>query len=120
MKKSLLKFTAILFTAALATTSFAGDKEAKAGGAFMGKVSTVAEGTITVSNKKKGDQTFKTTADTKITKADGTAAAASDLKVGSIVKVTPGTTPDQAAKITLVGPKKKPEAAKPEAPKTTE
>jgi len=116
MKKSLLKFTAILFTAALATTSFAGDKDAKSGGAFSGKVSVVADGTITVANKKKGDQTFKTSADTKVTKADGTAGAASDIKVGSMVKVVPGTSPDQAAAITLVEHKKK-ESAQPEAPK---
>ncbi len=123
MKKLLFTFTAILFTAALAATSFAEDKEAKAEGAFKGKVSAVADGTVTVANQKKGDQTFKTSAETKIIKADGTDGAASDLTVGSMVKVTPGTTPDQAAKITFVEPKKKPDAkpdAKPKAPKTEE
>jgi hypothetical protein len=123
MKKPLLTLTALLFTAALATTSFAGNQEGKAGGAFMGKVSASADGTLTVANKKKGDQTFKTSAQTKITRADGTAGTAADLKVGSLVKVVPGTSPDQAAEIKLAEPKKKegkPEAAKPDAPKTTE
>lgn len=111
MKKNLIRFTALLFAAALATTSFAADgaKEKKGDKptACRGKITALADGTLTVSNKKKGDTTFKTNAETKYLKADGTAGTASDIKTGTPVAVTPGKSPDEAAKVKVITPKKK-------------
>jgi len=110
MKKSLIKIVTALFTVALATSSFAGKGGAKER-PTMGKVTAVADGTITISNKRTGDKTFKTSSDTTYAKADGTTGAATDIKVGSMVKVTAGATPDAAASIALFEHKKKDAAA---------
>lgn len=111
MKKSLIKFTALLFVVAFATTSFAADgaKEKKTDrpAGSRGKVTAIADGTLTISNKKKGDTTFKTNAETKYLKADGSEGTASDIKTGTPVMVTPGKSPDQAAKVKVLAPKKK-------------
>lgn len=72
-----------------------------------GKVSAVGEAEITISNKKGGDKTFKTDADTKFSKTDGSKIALSDVKVGSVVQIKAGATPDVAAKVTVVEQKKK-------------
>lgn len=106
MKKSLIKIATAFCAVAIATSSFAGKDGEKAKG-FAGKVSAVADGTITVANKKLGDQTFKTSADTKVLKADGTAGSLSDIKSGSMIRVTAGSAPDQAASIQVVEKKKK-------------
>ncbi len=107
MKKSLVKFTALAFAVAIASTSFAADgaKEDKKG--LTGKISTVADGSITVANKKLGDQSFKTGSDTKVLKADGSAGSLSDLKSGSHVRITPDPTGEQASQIQIVEHKKK-------------
>lgn len=125
MKKSLIKFTAFLFVAALATTSFAaeGAKEKKGDkpAGSRGKVTAMADGTLTVSNKKAGDKTFKTNDSTKYIKADGTTGTASDIKTGTPVIVTPGESPDQAATVKVIAPKKKGETAdKPKKKKAAE
>jgi len=88
---------------------------------FGGKVAAVGAGTITVSNKKKGDQTFKTDAATKYVNADGSAATASDIKVGERVQVIAGATADQAATVTLQagGKKGAPKTPAKDAGKTT-
>ena len=106
MKKSLIKVATALFAVAIATSSFAGKDGEKAKG-VGGKVSAVADGTITVANKKLGDKTYKTSADTKVVKADGTAGTLSDIKSGSMIRVTAGAAPDQAASIQIVERKKK-------------
>ena len=106
MKKSLFKLATAFFVVAIATSSFAGESGKKPKG-IVGKVSAVADGTITVANKKTGDQTFKTSADTKVLKADGTAGSLSDLKSGAMIRVTASASPDQAATIQVVEKKKK-------------
>lgn len=98
MKKSLTLLAAALV--ALASTSFAGDKPAS------GKVSAVSGDSITLANKKTGDKTFKTGADTKVLKADGSTGTLSDIKDGSLLKITAGSSPDQAAQIQIVEKKK--------------
>lgn len=114
MKHTLVKFATTAIVLALATTAFAGKEGGKQGGS-AGKVSAVADGSITITNKKTGDHTFKTAPETKVVKTDGAAGALSDVKVGSLVRITAaGTAPDQAAQIQLVERKKK------DAPKTAE
>ncbi len=107
MNKTLIKVATALFTVAIATTSFAGKGEKPA----MGKVTAVTDSSITVNNKKTGEKTFKISPDTKFAKVDGTAGAASDIKVGSMVKITAGATPDAAATISAYEHKKKEGAA---------
>lgn len=102
MKKSLIKLASFAFAIAIASSSFAAEGKPSAG-----KVSAVADGSITVANKKSGDQIFKTGADTKVLKADGSAGSLSDIKSGVKVKVTAGSAPDQAAQIQIVEAKKK-------------
>jgi len=102
---------AALFT--IPQSAFAGQKEkADKAGEAAGKVTAVGEGTITITSKKNGEQTFKTDSTTKFAKADGSAATATDIKVGARVKVAPGASPDQAAQISLHEPKAKDGAAK--------
>ena len=108
MKKHIITALSIAALYALPQTILAGQTGEPA---FAGKVSAVAEGTITVTNKKSGDKTFKTDSSTKYAKSDKTDAAAADLKVGSMVKVKAGATPDQAATIIMVVPATK-DAAK--------
>lgn len=105
MKKHIITTLSIAALLVLPQAIFAGEK----GGAvaFGGKVTAVADGTITVTNKKSGDKTFKTDAATKYAKADKTDAAAADIKVGSMVKVKAGAAPDQAATIILAAPTNK-------------
>lgn len=112
MKKSLIKLTAFAFAVAIATTSFAADgaKEGKKG--LAGKVSTVADGSITIASKKLGDQSFKTGSETKVLKADGSAGSLSDLKSGASVRITPDPSGEQASQIQIVEHKKKDDAEK--------
>ncbi len=102
MKKHIITTLSIAALLALPQAVLAGQKGGEA--AFGGKVTAVSEGTITVTNKKSGDKTFKTDAATKYAKSDKTDAAAADIKVGSMVKVKAGTAPDQAASIILAVP----------------
>jgi len=117
MKKYIITTLSIAALLVLPQAVFAGEKGE---GAFGGKVTAVAEGTITVTNKKSGDKTFKTDAATKYAKSDKTDAAAADLKVGSMVKVKAGAAPDQAATIILVVPPAKDSAKEGKNAKTKE
>ena len=105
MKKHLITLATVLIALAAAPASFAGkhDKE----GGIAGKVSAVANGSVTITNKKEGDRILKTDASTKVTKLDGTAGALSDITAGAHVRVKAGTAPDQAAEIRIVEHKKK-------------
>lgn len=105
MKKSLHLLATLLFTVAIASTAFAGDKPSS------GKVSAIADGSLTLANKKTGNTTFKTGSDTKVLKADGSAGSLSDIKDGAHIKVTAGSAPDQAAQIQIVEKKKDGEKA---------
>lgn len=98
MKKHLIS---TLLIAALVALPQLAPAAAKDPADLGGKVTAVGAGTITVSNKKKGDLTFKTDAATKYVKADGSAATAADIKVGDRVKVKAGSAADQAAEVTL-------------------
>jgi len=109
MKNFLIKSVIALCATVLATSSFAG-KGNKAPG-YRGKITAVADGTLTVSNKKLGDKTYKTDATTKVLKIDGSAGALTDLKKGALVRVTTGTDTSLATEIQAVEKKKKPDAA---------
>lgn len=121
MKKHIITTLSIAALLVLPQAVFGGEKGEKGGeGPFGGKITAVAEGTITVTNKKSGDKTFKTDAATKYVKSDKTDAAATDLKVGSTVRVKAGAAPDQAATIILVVPPAKDPAKEGKNAKTKE
>lgn len=102
MKRKLTQWASLLLAITMASTSFAApDKPA------AGKVSMVAEGSITISNKKKGETTFKTNSDTKVIKADGTAGSLSEIRSGANIRVTVGSSPDQAGTIQIIEKKDK-------------
>jgi len=92
---------------ALPSMALAKGKKGDNAGQVAGKVTAVdtTANTITVSQKKKGeDKTFKA-ADAKVT-VDGAAAKLSDITVGMHAKVTVGTTPDVATAIDASAGKK--------------
>jgi len=105
MKKFLSYAMATVMVLALPTMAFA--KKDKNSSGFAGKVTAVdtTANTITVGQKKKGeDKTFKA-ADAKIT-VDGTSAKLADITVGMHAKVTVGTSPDVASAIDASAGKK--------------
>lgn len=110
MKNFLLKSLIALCATVLATSSFAGKGNKKAPG-YHGKITAVADGTITVSNRKLGEKTYKTDASTKVLKLDGSAGTLSDLKTGSLVRVATGTDTGLATEIQAIERKKKPSTA---------
>ncbi|CAN5619931.1 hypothetical protein BH09VER1_BH09VER1_13530 [soil metagenome] len=116
MKNFLIKSVIALCATVLATSSFAAKGNKKAAG-YRGKVTAVADGTVTVSNKKLGDKTYKTDASTKVLKIDGTTGTVADLKTGSLVRVVTGTDADVATEIRAIEKKKKANA--PAAPAAT-
>lgn len=110
MKNSLFKFGLVAVVAAgfLVPNSYAGKGGGKKALGYQGKVDAVtADGAVTVSNRKLGDKTFKTDANTKVLKTDGTAGALADVKTGSRVRVSTGTDTSVAQQIQLVERKKK-------------
>lgn len=102
------KLVALIVSSLVAFSSTALHAADPAGGKpVRGKVSAVADGSITVSSKKGGDQTFKTDANTKFAQTDGTAITLSDIKAGTQVMIKPGAAEGIAAKVTAIVPKKK-------------
>lgn len=110
MKNFLIKTVIALCTMLIATSSFAGKGNKRAPG-YHGKITAVADGTITVSNKKLGEKTYKTDASTKVLKLDGSPGTLSDLKIGSLVRIATGPDTGLATEIQAIERKKKPGAA---------
>ncbi len=104
MKKLILSIVSISALALLSQSAQAKPQKEEIPG-FGGKVTAVSADSITVTSKNNGEKTFKTDATTKVCKSDASAAALADIKVGTLVKVAPGTAPDQAASITVLPPK---------------
>ncbi len=110
MKNFLIKSVIALCATVLATSSFAGKGDKKAPG-YRGKITALADGSITVSNKKLGDKTFQTNSATKALKIDGTPVALTALQKGSLVRVVTGADASLAVEIQAVEKKKKADAA---------
>ena len=106
MKKNIIITCSVAVLLALPQLGLAEEKAGKGEPAVSGKVTAVAAGTVTIAGKK-GDRTFTTDERTTYGKSDKSAATAEDVKVGTPVRVTPGASPDQAAKVTVMLPKKK-------------
>lgn len=101
MKKNLIQLASLFLALTIVSTSFAAPDKPVAG-----KVTAVAEGSITISSKKKGETTFKTGSETKVIKADGTAGTLGEIKSGARIRVTTASSPDQAGTIQIVEKKK--------------
>lgn len=110
MKNFLIKSLIALCALAIASSSFAGKGNKKAPG-YRGKITAVADGSITVSNKKLGDKTYQTNSSTKVVKLDGSEVPLTSLQKGALVRVITGADTSVATEIQAIEKKKKPEAA---------
>ncbi|PTY03099.1 hypothetical protein DB346_07550 [Verrucomicrobia bacterium LW23] len=98
---------AFLITISLGFSNAQAKEGEKGYDGFKGKASAVSETSITVSNKKDGDKTFKLDDKTKVIGAEGEALTVKDLKADMKVMVKPGATPDAAAESVKIAPKPK-------------